>query len=141
MILQYLLVGQILWIGNDQLIPVLLGYALILLVWFKFIAVRQGGIALAMTQSVQLVGVYLVFASLILPALVINYLKGSSLLSGYLVVYIQDWPAGAAIAWAVAVFASLCVIMLKNIVNKVSGKATGFPLTLFRLFSFDIFLG
>jgi len=32
-----------LWVGIERLIPVLLGYALILLVWFKFIAVRQGG--------------------------------------------------------------------------------------------------
>jgi len=129
-----ILVGQILWIDIEQLIPVLVVYALILLIWFKFKAVRQGVVfyllfALAITQSVQLVGVYLVFASLILPALVIKSLKGSSLLSGYLVgvlgygaglvvAHIQDWPAGAAIVWATAVFALLWVVMLKNIVKK-----------------------
>jgi zinc/manganese transport system permease protein len=71
------LVGQILWVSNTQLAATALLYALIGLLWRPLAAVRngQGGagfyalFALAITASVQLVGVYLVFASLILPAL------------------------------------------------------------------------
>jgi zinc/manganese transport system permease protein len=75
--LQNLLVGQILWVSNSQLAATAVLYALIGLLWRPLAAARngQGGagfyalFALAITASVQLVGVYLVFASLILPAL------------------------------------------------------------------------
>lgn len=125
-----ILVGQILWIDIEQLIPVLAVYALILLIWFKFKEVRKGVVfyllfALAITQSVQLVGVYLVFASLIIPALINKSSSASSLLSGYsvgllgygvglVVAHIQDWPAGAVIVWTMAVFALLWVAILKG---------------------------
>ena len=69
-----MLAGQILWVGWDNLWPVALFYLLLLAVWMAardrlgllgFYAI----FALAVTQSVQSVGIYLVFASLILPAL------------------------------------------------------------------------
>jgi zinc/manganese transport system permease protein len=72
--LKDLLVGQILWVSPEKLIPVALLYALALAVWFG-LRQRIGQIgfyvlfALVVTQSVQLVGIYLVFASLIVPAL------------------------------------------------------------------------
>src|SRR5690349_20278180 len=72
--LKDLLVGQILWVQPQQLIPVAILYAIALLAWFTLRS-RIGQIgfyvlfALVVTQSVQLVGVYLVFASLIIPAL------------------------------------------------------------------------
>lgn len=72
--LKDLLVGQILWVSPEKLIPVAILYAAALAVWFTLRA-RIGQIgfyvlfALVVTQSVQLVGVYLVFASLIIPAL------------------------------------------------------------------------
>ena len=72
--LKDLLVGQILWVTPESLIPVAILYAVMLALWFGFRA-RLGQIgfyilfALVVTQSVQLVGVYLVFASLIVPAL------------------------------------------------------------------------
>jgi zinc/manganese transport system permease protein len=72
--LKDLLVGQILWVQPQALIPVLILYAAALIAWFMF-AKRMGQIgfyvlfALVVTQSVQLVGIYLVFASLIIPAL------------------------------------------------------------------------
>jgi len=72
--LKDLLVGQILWVLPKNLIPVAVLYALALVAWFGF-RERLGKIgfyvlfALVVTQSVQLVGVYLVFASLIIPAL------------------------------------------------------------------------
>jgi zinc/manganese transport system permease protein len=72
--LKDLLVGQILWVSPASLVPVAVIYAAILALWFTLRA-RLGHIgfyllfAVAVTASVQLVGVYLVFASLIVPAL------------------------------------------------------------------------
>ena len=72
--LKDLLVGQILWVSAGKLIPIAVLYALALIAWFGA-RKRLGQIgfyvlfALVVTQSVQLVGVYLVFASLIIPAL------------------------------------------------------------------------
>src|SRR4029077_19635025 len=68
--LKDLLVGQILWVSTSQLIPVAVLSAL-LLAALGMLRERLTGIvfyglfALAITASVQLVGVYLVFASLI----------------------------------------------------------------------------
>jgi zinc/manganese transport system permease protein len=68
-----LLAGQILWVNLSQVWPVALLYAAILAVWFagarRVPALFYPLFALNVTASVQLVGVYLVFASLILPAL------------------------------------------------------------------------
>ena len=115
--LKDLLVGQILWVQPQQLIPVAILYAVALLVWFTLRA-RMGQIgfyvlfALVVTQSVQLVGVYLVFASLIIPALAakrfaeplrltVGYVVG---LVGYIVGLVAsslfDLPTGAVIVVA-----------------------------------------
>ena len=72
--------------------------------------------ALAVTQSVQLVGVYLVFASLILPALATRHLQRRSLrlacgygvgivgcAAGLLMSSYWDLPAGAVIVWSLAI--------------------------------------
>lgn len=71
--MQELLAGQILWVGTAQLWPVLALYAAVLAIWFLWARTRPQAFyflfALIVTASVQLVGVYLVFASLILPAL------------------------------------------------------------------------
>jgi zinc/manganese transport system permease protein len=68
-----LLAGQILWVGAAQLWPVAVLYALVLGLWFTFARTRPKAFyflfALTVMASVQLVGVYLVFASLILPAI------------------------------------------------------------------------
>lgn len=72
--LQDLLTGQILWVSYAQLLPVAGLTAIILAIWF-WLGSRIGRFgfyglfAFAVTASVQLVGVYLVFASLIVPAL------------------------------------------------------------------------
>ncbi|MGH6872885.1 MAG: metal ABC transporter permease [Rhizomicrobium sp.] len=112
--LKDLLVGQILWVTPKQLIPVAALYAVVLALWFT-VRKRLGQIgfyvlfALVVTQSVQLVGVYLVFASLIVPALAalryperfrlpIGYGVG---LAGYVLGLVgsalYDWPTGAVI--------------------------------------------
>lgn len=72
--LKDLLVGQILWADPSRLAIVAIVYAAILALWFG-LGKRLGRVgfyllfACAVTASVQLVGVYLVFATLIVPAL------------------------------------------------------------------------
>lgn len=116
--LKDLLVGQILWVSGDQLIATALLSAALLAVW-RWQQTRLGNLgfyalfALAVTASVQLVGIYLVFASLIVPALATHRLNRHRLpaafavgISGYgaglLLSIWFDLPAGAAIVWAMA---------------------------------------
>jgi zinc/manganese transport system permease protein len=118
--LKDLLVGQILWVSYGQLLPVGLLTAIVLALWFGAGA-RLGRIgfysmfAFAVTASVQLVGVYLVFASLIVPALasrfhsprrqlVIGYLVGVlGYALGLALSAVLDLPSGAVVVWALAV--------------------------------------
>lgn len=120
--LKDLLVGQILWVSPSALVPVAFVYAFALVAWFG-LRERLGNLgfyvlfALVVTQSVQLVGVYLVFASLIVPALAARALPEFwRLAGGYLVGVVAygtglvassvfDLPTGATIVVAlVAVF-------------------------------------
>jgi zinc/manganese transport system permease protein len=118
--LKDLLVGQILWVSSGQLWPVAVLSAAILAFWFGLREKlgRTGFyvlFALAVTASVQLVGVYLVFASLIVPALAIRryppkrrltagYLLGAAAYAAGLVVSaLADLPSGAVIVWVMAV--------------------------------------
>ncbi len=120
--LKDLLVGQILWSTWQSLVQVALLYAVLLVIWFKWhVQMGQKGFyiifAFAVTASVQLVGVYLVFASLIIPALSTQKLKGAKrLVSGYVigaVAYLVgislsamlDFPTGAVTVWTMAVLA------------------------------------
>lgn len=116
--LQELLAGQILWVNWDQLGPVVVLYAGLLVAWFVF-GQRLGrpgfyaAFALAVTASVQLVGVLLVFASLIAPAVALRDLGRSRLATSWLfgalayaiglaVSSLFDLPAGAAIVCCLA---------------------------------------
>lgn len=122
--LRDLLAGQILWVGFGQLaVPAVLT-ALILALWFGW-RERLANIgfylvfALAVTVSVQLVGVYLVFASLIVPALGVRQhverrrlplayaigIGGYAL--GLVLSSVFDLPSGALIVWCLAVLAVL----------------------------------
>jgi zinc/manganese transport system permease protein len=92
--LKDLLVGQILWADPRRLAIVAAVYAAILALWFG-IGERAGRIsdiwharfyllfAVAVTASVQLVGVYLVFTTLIVPALATRRFARGRLLVGY----------------------------------------------------------
>lgn len=117
-----LLVGQILWSTWHSLIPVTLLYAVLLAVWFKWHEqIGQKGFyivfAFVVTASVQLVGVYLVFASLIIPALATRRVHGTRrLFAGYMLgaaAYVTgialsalfDLPTGAVIVWTMAMLA------------------------------------
>jgi zinc/manganese transport system permease protein len=114
--LKDLLVGQILWVDGWQLAVAAIVYAAILVAWFRLGALlgRAGFyllFAVAVTVSVQLVGLYLVFATLIVPALAarrvvraptaIGYLIGAS---GYVVglalSLASDLPAGPLVVCA-----------------------------------------
>jgi zinc/manganese transport system permease protein len=83
--LKDLLVGQILWVRAGDLPLVALGSAAILAAWFwlrgRFFYVL---FACAVTVSVQLVGIYLVFATLIVPALASRRLQRARLAACYL---------------------------------------------------------
>jgi zinc/manganese transport system permease protein len=86
--LKDLLVGQVLWVKAGELPPVALGSAVILALWFG--ASRRIGrigfyllFACAVTISVQLVGIYLVFATLIIPALASRRLRRGRLAACY----------------------------------------------------------
>ena len=119
--LKDLLVGQILWVNVKMLWPVLLAYAAVLALWFG-LGERFGRsgfyllFACAVTVSVQLVGVYLVFASLIIPAMATRYFSTKRLAAAYLasaagyalglaLSALFDLPSGAVIVWTMAVIA------------------------------------
>jgi zinc/manganese transport system permease protein len=122
--LKDLLVGQILWVQPAALASVALVSAVVLIAWFAFGAQRRRAgfyvlFAVSVTASVQLVGVYLVFASLILPALATRALSGARALwwgyavgiAGYLLGVsasaLLDWPTGAVTVWSLALSAAL----------------------------------
>ena len=129
--LKELLVGQILWVELKDLIPTLVLYVIVLIIWFGFRSKSKPLIfytlfALTITASVQLVGVYLVFSSLIIPALGTVNMKGKKrLFYSYLVGIcglaiglfgssLLDLPSGALIVWALA----LCSIIVFSLVRK-----------------------
>lgn len=127
--LKELLVGQILWVSNEQLIGTAILSAALLIAW-RTIHTSQnhfafyGLFALAVTASVQLVGIYLVFASLIVPALATHRLQVRRLgyafgigISGYaLGLLLSVWfdlPAGVTIVCTMAVI-GLTTAVLKR---------------------------
>jgi len=116
--LRELLVGQILWVDWHTLGPAALLSAVVLFAWLKY-QEKIGRIgfyllfALSVTVSVQLVGLFLVFASLIVPALVVRNLERNALLAGYGFGFLGyllglglsaqfDLPTGAVIIWTLA---------------------------------------
>ncbi len=118
--LKDMLVGQILWVGHHQLAVVAALTAIILAAWFGIGMARLGRVGfyllfgLAVTASVQMVGIYLVFSSLIIPALAsrnatrLRLAKAYSVgalgyLFGLIASIVFDLPTGAIIVWAMAV--------------------------------------
>jgi zinc/manganese transport system permease protein len=86
--LKELLVGQILWVSPGQLVPAALVSAAVAAAWFaRGAALGRTGFyllfALAVTVSVQLVGLYLVFATLIVPALATRQVARHRIAVGY----------------------------------------------------------
>jgi len=116
--LRDLLVGQILWVRPATLALVAGVYAVILAAWLRWqkLLGRLGfylPFACVVTLSVQLVGVYLVFASLIVPPLATRRLSRRRLaaawtlgfagyVAGLALSVAFDWPTGPVIVWSLA---------------------------------------
>jgi zinc/manganese transport system permease protein len=122
--LKDMLVGQILWVDRTQIALMALLTALVLAVWYTWSA-KSGRVlfyllfGLSVTASVQLVGIYLVFATLIVPALATRHAPRWRLAKGYAIaaagyaagLYLSTWfdlPSGAVIVWCLAVFGIAC---------------------------------
>jgi zinc/manganese transport system permease protein len=119
--LQDLLVGQILWVQPSRLAWAAGLYGAILAIWFG-LGQKIGRIgfyvlfAFAVTVSVQLVGVYLVFATLIVPPLATRRLERGRLAiawalgavayaAGLVISTATDLPSGPVIVWTLVVLA------------------------------------
>lgn len=127
--LKELLVGQILWVSWPDLGATALAYAALLALW---LAKRNTfspvlfyiSFAVAVTASVQLVGVYLVFASLILPALAVRRLSTAPALAlgyglgmagyaaGIALSALVDLPTGAVVVCTLAAAAAAVAAVL-----------------------------
>ncbi|MDH4055997.1 MAG: metal ABC transporter permease [Gammaproteobacteria bacterium] len=129
--LKELLVGQILWTTWSSIWPVAILYALVLTAWFLLRSRFSGltfylAFAVVVTASVQIVGIYLVFASLIIPALATTGLRrGNRLVAGYsvgavsylvgiLLSFRLDLPTGAVIVWSMAAVAILAGLLISD---------------------------
>lgn len=114
--LKELLVGQILWVNAARLPIYAAIYAAVLALWFGM-GERLGRIGFyvlfgcSVTVSVQLVGLYLVFTTLVVPALATYYSRGNRYLKAYAVGVLGyalgllgslwlDLPSGAMIVCA-----------------------------------------
>lgn len=120
--LQDLLVGQILWTTWGDLGPLALVTATVLAAWFG-LRLKDSPLgfyllfALTVTASVQVVGVYLVFASLIVPALAAAgrlgrayAIGGTGYALGLLASALFDLPAGASIVLGLAAVAGAAAV-------------------------------
>ena len=121
--LQELLVGQILWVDYVALLPVAMLYAGVLVLWYLLRGTQRPLLfyllfAVTVTASVQLVGIYLVFASLIIPALAVRNAGRYATLyacalgviaysAGLVISALLDLPTGAVIVLCLAMMAVL----------------------------------
>jgi zinc/manganese transport system permease protein len=137
--LKDLLVGQILWVSTNQLRTTAMLTAALLALW-HWSKLKNSNLgfyalfALAVTASVQLVGVYLVFASLIIPALATYRISNRRTLyalavgiSGYAIgLFLSAWfdlPSGAAVVWAMAGTGVLAALIFNlNVKGQVLGQ-------------------
>ena len=121
--LRDLLVGQILWAEPSRLAWAAAVYTAVLALWFT-VRERLGHagfyalFAVAVTVSVQLVGLYLVFATLIVPPLATRHMGRRRLpaawslgFAGYAIGLVlstaMDLPSGPVVVWALVVI-GLC---------------------------------
>ena len=128
--LRDLLAGQLLWVSWSALWPVALLYAIVLALWFGP-AQRWPRLgfyllfAVTVTASVQLVGVLLVFTSLIAPAvatrafgggrrILVAYLLGAAGYAMGLALSLQaDLPAGATVVCCLCLLAAAGLAFLR----------------------------
>jgi zinc/manganese transport system permease protein len=132
--LQNLLIGQILWVDYPALLyPGVISLLILVACWLQpqLLSGKYFFLlfALAITSSVQLIGVYLVFASLIIPALAVVHNKYNlALVTAYSIGIlgyflglwlssITDLPSGAVIVWSMSII-SLSYWCLKRIIKQ-----------------------
>ena len=137
--LKEMLVGQILWVHGTQL-AWLAALSALLLAALRAGWVRRLGrfgfyatFAIAVTASVQLVGVYLVFSSLIIPALAVRGYRGRGRHAvaygigalgyglGLALSALLDLPSGAVVAWTLG----LCGLAFAVLQRAVAGRVAG----------------
>lgn len=132
--------GDILWVSWSQIAWLALVTPV---AWFSCRRPMSFGFypvfAVVVTVSVPIMGIYLVFCSLIAPALVVRMLNGRSFwgwltgvvgyLSGLLLSLLLDWPAGATLVLSVTFVAVLFVATgrCKQRLESVSGPVTPSP--------------
>ena len=128
---QNILSGQILFVSWDRILAFAPIYIVGLVLWFALPPIRGGTgffvlFAITVTASVQLVGVYVVFASLILPALAVNrmetnpvgvalVLSAVAVLGGIILSALADLPAGPMLVFA---FAAVTIITRITTLNR-----------------------
>lgn len=128
-----LLAGQLLWVNADQLQVAAVIYLPVMVLWYWLGPGRLRFyllFAVTVTVSVQLAGVFLVFASLIVPAVAIRRLQGvAAIATGYVVGGIAyaagllcsllfDWPAGPAIVWMLVLTGVFCSLGIRHVLNR-----------------------
>lgn len=132
--LRELLIGQILWVSWQDLVPLAVATVLFGVLYWRVPDLMASShfyliFAVMITFSVQVVGVYLVFASLVIPAFALYHnphkprLKAFVLgvfgyVAGMLLSLYLDLPTGAAIVWSLAVLAAIYLIATKKQRNK-----------------------
>jgi zinc/manganese transport system permease protein len=138
--LKDLLVGQILWANPEHLALEALASAMILGLWFGARSKLgrlgfYGLFACAVTISVQLVGLYLVFASLVVPALATYYSRRRRYLKAYtvgilgyalglLASALTDLPSGSMIVCAMIVVGlALALVSSPDLVAAQAGPS------------------
>ena len=141
--IQHILSGQILFISWSEILAFLPLYVGAYVVWWCLPRVRAGLgffvlFALIVTASVQLVGVYVVFASLILPALAVNTIRarktviaiGAAILAviaGTMVSALHDLPAGPILVFSFAVVTIVCRIACTSRTDATIPPTSGSP--------------
>ncbi len=129
--LKELLVGQILWSTWSSLLPIAVLYAILVPVWL-FGREKIGAFgfyvtfAIAVTASVQIVGIYLVFASLIIPALAtfrwrrgnrlaVSYAIGAAAyFLGIVLSALLNLPTGAIVVWTLAAVSLIVGVTMRS---------------------------
>lgn len=128
--LKDLLVGQILWVNPARLPVDALVYGVLLAIWFG-LGERIGRIgfyvlfACAVTVSVQLVGLYLVFATLVIPALATFYQPHHRLRRAYAIgalgyatglafSAVADLPSGPMVVCTMALTGALAAFAMRR---------------------------
>ena len=128
--LKDLLAGQILWVSSVQLVQAAIVTALFVVAWRWHARFGHVGFyvvfAVMVTMSVQLVGVYLVFTTLIVPAVATyRHPRNRQLMLGYALAFasyfaglaasvLTDLPSSAVIVWAMAVLAVMLHLTAKG---------------------------